>query len=611
MCAIAGAINQRELFLKHPEAAAEILSSLKHRGPDQDGVYIKGNAALIHARLAVIDIENGRQPMTARFGGEEYTIVYNGELYNTAELRKELEFEGFLFETASDTEVVLKSYILWREKAPEKFNGIFGFAVWEKNAERLFLARDKMGVKPLFYSVLGDKLLFASEIKGILANPAVKPRINTEGIAEIMLLGPGRTPGSAVFDGIFELTPGECAFFENGRLRKFKYFELSEKPFCESFEETLEHTRFLVTDAIKRQLVSDVGAATLLSGGLDSSGISAVAAAELKARGEALRTYSVEYLNNDKYFTKNKFQPTSDDEYIKIMSELLGSKHTAVTVDTPELVAANSAAVAARDLPGMADVDSSLLLFCREIKKHETVVLSGECADEIFGGYPWYRDKTIRTAKGFPWSQLTDFRASLLNDEIRRQINPVGFVTEKYRDTVSAVTGEFDETETDTEMRRMFLLNIYWFMQNLLERKDRMSMASGLEVRVPFCDWRIAEYMYNVPWKHKDYLGREKGLLRKAFEDILPDVITWRKKSPYPKTHNPAYAEAVEREFIKLCETPTAPIFKILKRRELLRLIGTDKVYYWYGQLMATPQTKAYLLGVNFWLESLNVEITD
>lgn len=609
MCAIAGAINQRDMFLKNPAVAKEILDCLKHRGPDQDGIYINGEAVLIHTRLAIIDVKNGTQPMTENYGGEEYAIVYNGELYNTDEIRQELISLGHKFKTHSDTEVVLKSFIEWREDGVKRFNGIYGFAIWEAKKKSLFIARDKLGVKPFFYAVYGDRFLFASELKGILKNPIARPRVNTEGIAEVMLVGPGRTGGFGVYENMYELRPGECGYFKDGTLKTHFYFELKEEENTESFDEVLEHTRFLVRDAIKRQMVSDVGVGTFLSGGLDSSAISSVVASELRKENKTLKTFSVNYLDNEKYFTVNKFQPNSDDEYIKIMSDYLGSDHRVVTVDTPELVKANYKAVDARDLPGMVDVDSSLMLFCKEVKKDMSVVLSGECADEIFGGYPWYRDKTIRMTDGFPWSQLTDFRASLLNDDIRQRIDPTAFVYSKYQDTIKRVSGKFDKNSDERRMREMYLLNIYWFMQNLLERKDRMSMSCGLEVRVPFCDWRIAQYMYNVPWEYKDYLGREKGLLRKALEDILPEEIVWRKKSPYPKTHNPSYKKAIDKEFSDMCADKNLPIFEILKRSELLKLRDTDNTYYWYGQLMATPQTKAYILQVNYWLSKMNIDI--
>ena len=570
MCAIAGAIGMSNAFINDPKIAIDIRNCLKHRGPDQDGFYISDDAVLIHTRLAIIDIENGTQPMIAKENGEEYALVYNGELYNTSEIRNELIGLGYSFKTHSDTEVVLKSFIEWREDAPKRFNGIYGFAIWEANKKSLFIARDKLGVKPFFYGLFGDKFVFASEIKGILKNPLAKPRVNTEGIAEIILIGPGRTSGYGVFENIHELKPGECGYFRNGKLKTHLYFELKEQQCNESFDEVLDHTKYLVTDAIKRQMVSDVPIGTFLSGGLDSSGISSVVSSALKENGERLKTFSVTYKDNDKYFTKNKFQPNSDSEYISLMQKYLDSDHTTVTVDTPLLVQANYRAVLARDLPGMVDVDSSLMLFCEKVKEDRSVVLSGECADEIFGGYPWYRDKEIRMTDGFPWSQVTSLRASLLKEDIKKKINPNAFVYQKYLDTINRVSGEFDKTPTDKRMREMYLLNIYWFMQNLLERKDRMSMSCGLEVRVPFCDYRIAEYLYNVPWEYKDYKGREKGLLRKAFEDILPDEIVWRKKSPYPKTHNPSYKTEIDKEFSEMINDKNSPIFEILDRKELL-----------------------------------------
>ena len=265
-------------------------------------------------------------------------------------------------------------------------------------------------------------------------------------------------------------------------------------------------------------------------------------------------------------------------------------------------------AVDARDLPGMADVDSSLLLFCKEIKKHCTVALSGECADEIFGGYPWYRDKDIRAINGFPWSQTTSYRKSFIKDNVKLP-DAGNFVYSKYKDTIIN-TSKIDKlSPLESRMKEMMKLNLDWFMQTLLDRKDRMSMYNGLEVRVPFCDYRIAEYLYSVPWEYKDYNSYEKGLLRKAMEDFLPEEVLWRKKSPYPKTHNPKYLQIVSKLLKEVIENPSSPVLTFIKKSELEKLLNTDKNEPWYGQLMTTPQTIAYFLQINYWLEKYKIII--
>ena len=274
MCAIAGLLNLVSDFA----VLEAMLATMDRRGPDGKGTYQAEGCTLLHTRLAIIDPQGGNQPMEAEDRGEHYILVYNGELYNTEELRRELTGLGHSFRDRSDTEVVLRSYIQWGEDCVSRFNGIFGFAVWEERAKRLFLARDRIGVKPLFYQQTGEGLAFASEIKTILCHPACRPRLDREGASQIVLLGPGRKPGSGIFRDVKELEPGCCALWEKGRLRIRRYWQLTDAPHTDSFEETLENVRFLVLDAIRRQMVSDVPIGTFLSGGLDSSIISAVCA---------------------------------------------------------------------------------------------------------------------------------------------------------------------------------------------------------------------------------------------------------------------------------------------------------------------------------------------
>lgn len=605
MCAIAGILG---LYCDN-KIAAKLLATMKRRGPDGNGVYQYKDCTLIHSRLAVVDIEGGKQPMGLLWNGESYTITYNGELYNTDEVRRELTDLGHSFLGYSDTEVVLHAYAQWKDICIQKLNGIFAFGVYEQNSGRLFLVRDRIGVKPLFYKLHEGGLLFASEIKTILAYPTVKAELDANGAAEILLLGPGRTPGSGVFRGIFELEPGCCARYENNKLLVHRYWSLKDREHTHSFEETVEYVRFLVTDAIQRQMVSDVPVGTFLSGGLDSSIISAICAGKLASKGEKLPTFSVDYENNEKYFTANKFQPNSDSSYIRIMEDTINSDQHWTVLSSRMLINTLQDATIARDLPGMADVDFSLLAFCKDVRKRVTVALSGECADEIFGGYPWYRDPEIRSAEGFPWAQNTDFRASFLSLELLDSINAREFVMDRYRQTISDTDVLPGVSIEERRMKEMINLNHRWFMQTLLDRKDRMSMYNSLEVRVPFCDYRIAEYLYGVPWSFKDYEGREKGLLRKAMEGILPDEILWRKKSPYPKTYDPMYLQLVSDSLKQILEKSDNPIFQIVRKEALEALLVQEQLWPWYGQLMRLPQTIAYMLQINFWLTQYNVTI--
>lgn len=603
MCAIAGILN----LDYDPELIQKMLRSMHRRGPDEADFYRDNGCCLIHSRLSIIDPEGGHQPMSLSWAGERYTIVYNGELYNTEEIREQLLKEGHTFEGHSDTEVVLHAYAEFGQDCVHKFNGIFAFGVWEEKARRLFLARDRMGVKPLFYKLHEGGLLFASEIKTILTYPTVRAEIDHTGIAELLCIGPGRTPGQGVFKDILELEPGCCGLYAEGKWVWRRYWKLTDREHTDTFEQTAEKVRYLVLDAIRRQMVSDVPIGTFLSGGLDSSLISAVCAMELKARGELLQTFSVDYENNEKYFVPGKFQPNSDPSFIRIMERSIDSRHNWTVLAPEDLVGALEAATIARDLPGMADVDFSLLAFCGQIRKKVKVALSGECADEIFGGYPWYRDPEVRAVDGFPWAQNTKHRASLLARDIK--INAEEYVRERYRQTLAESDILPGTSPQERRMKEMVNLNYRWFMQTLLDRKDRMSMYHGLEVRVPFCDYRIAEYLYGVPWEFKDHDGYEKGLLRHAMRGILPEEVLWRKKSPYPKTYDPKYLELVSARLREVLARKDAPIFQIIDRQALEALLTNESPWPWYGQLMKTPQTIAYMLQINFWLEHYKVSV--
>lgn len=605
MCAIAGLVGleaQEEIYHK-------MLQTMARRGPDDRGVCTAPECALLHTRLAIIDPAGGRQPMCLTHNGETYTLVYNGELYNTQEIRTELEKLGHRFLGHSDTEVVLHAYAQWGRGCVEKFNGIFAFGVWEQGRGRLFLARDRIGVKPLFYAEHRGGLLFASEMKTILAYPGFRAGLDQEGAAQLILLGPGRLPGSGVFYGIRELEPGCLGYWEKRRFQPERYWALKDGEHRETFDETVEHTRFLVTDAIRRQMVSDVPIGTFLSGGLDSSIITALCAGQMAARGERLKTFCVDYQNNDRYFRPGKFQPNADGEYIKIMSQALDTDHSRTELTPEDLAGALEDSTIARDLPGMADVDFSLLVFCRRIREDVKVALSGECADEIFGGYPWYRDPEVRALAGFPWAQNTKERGEMLSDDAGAGLDPEEFVMGAYQETVNMTDILPGTSPLERRMKEMVNLNFRWFMQTLLDRKDRMSMYSGLEVRVPFCDYRIAEYLYTVPWAYKDWQGREKGLLRQAVAGLLPESVRLRKKSPYPKTFDPAYERLVAEGLRGLLEDKNAPIYGLVSREKLKGLMNMDSPWPWYGQLMRRPQTMAYFLQLDFWLRHYQVEL--
>ena len=609
MCGIAGWIENDFDMSKRMNVLNRMSETLQRRGPDENGIYVNKNTALIHRRLVVIDRENGKQPMAVNHKGTTYVIVYNGELYNTEQLREELKADGFHFRGHSDTEVVLKTFIKYGKECPKKLNGIFAFAIFNSGDRSVFMCRDKIGVKPFFYYEYKDGLIFGSEIKTILASGVAKPQIDESGLYEIFFLGPARTPSCGVFKGIKELNPGECATYKNGFLCTEKYFSIEAREHADNEKQTIEKTRYLLTDAIRRQLITDVPMCFLLSGGLDSSIIVKTASNYNKEKKLGkINTYSVEYRDNQKYFTKSLFQPNADVEYISLMSKNADTRHREIILDNSLLVDALYESVDARDLPGYVDVDSSLLLFCKEIKRDYTVALSGECADELFGGYPWYHNHSILFEDCFPWSRSQDVRRFILKDGILK--NGEEYVRQRYLDTIKLAPKLKSDNKIDKRMREMFYLNFYWFMQCLLERKDRCSMYSGLEVRVPFCDYRIVEYAYNMPWHLKAYGKREKGIVRKAFEDILPKEICWRKKSPYPKTHNPIYFEECAKR-VRLILNKKNILTEMLDKNAVESIIeNPEKITTpWYGQLMKAPQILAYIIELDYWFEKYHIEI--
>lgn len=467
MCGIGGFVDYSSDARQMQAIGTRMLRTLVPRGPDAEGQYVDETALLVHRRLVVVDPLGGKQPMESPDGN--IIIIYNGELYNTEDLRKPLFEKGHRFQGHSDTEVLLHAYLEWGCDAFSKLNGIYAFAIWDKKEKRLILCRDRLGVKPLFYSRKGDCLVFGSEIKCLLCHPAVRPRVGEDGLRSVLLLGPARPPGCGIFEDISEVLPGQWLEWSADGMKKRMYWRLQAQEHTDTPAQTLEKTRALIEDAAKRQLVSDVPLCTFLSGGLDSSILSYLAARAYREQNRQLHTWSVDYRDNDKYFTKSLFQPNSDSEYIGKMVDAIGSVHHEVVLEPEALCAALLPATDARDLPGMADVDSSLLLFCAAVKKEFTVCQSGECADELFGGYPWYHREEILFEDTFPWSRSVDFRLGLLQDGVVR--DGAAFVRQHYLDTCAAADGLPGESRHARRMREMFLLNLRWFMATLLEGK--------------------------------------------------------------------------------------------------------------------------------------------
>ncbi|MGS0763855.1 asparagine synthase (glutamine-hydrolyzing) [Syntrophomonas curvata] len=614
MCGIVGWIDWKQDLTEQSRILDKMTKAVRHRGPDAEGVYLSKHAALGHRRLVVVDPEGGAQPMTRRRGDNSYTITYNGELYNTLELRRELEARKYTFLSRnSDTEVLLLAFMEWGEACLQRLNGIFAFAVWDEFNRSLFLARDRLGVKPLFYARQGESFLFASELKALLAHPAVKTEITKEGLAEILVMGPSRTPGQGIFKGIAELKPGHWLLYQRKGVRITKYWGLASKPHEDDLEMTAGKVRELLEDTVSRQLVADVGVCALLSGGLDSSALTALAAEVFRPAGRTpLHSLSVDYAENQDYFAISEFQPDADFAWAGRVAQSLGTVHRQITIDNQELADALFPAAWARDLPGMADIDSSLYLFCREIRKTATVALSGECADEVFGGYPWFYQQEAMDTPYFPWIRMLPERLRLLSPDAAAAIRPWDYITARYREALEEVPRIPGEEVFEARIREMSYLNITRFMPALLERKDRMSMAWGLEIRVPFSDHRLVEYAWNIPWQMKNWGGRSKGILRRALMDILPADVLQRPKSPYPRSHNPSYRQTVHSRFLKIVNDSSSPLLELVDInavRSALTSSGSLFARPWFGQLMGETQYLAYLLQLDAWLRAYKVTI--
>lgn len=615
MCGIAGFYNSKQDYLAKESYHKNILwnmsNCIKHRGPDEQGIHLTKQFGLAHARLSIIDLLSGQQPMLHKVGNYTYGIVYNGEVYNTKELKDDLISKGWEFQTTSDTEVLLLGYIEYGPKFVEQVNGIFAYAIMDEYTNSLYLFRDRAGVKPLFYSIVDGTIVFGSEIKTLFQFPGITPKINKNGLNEIFSIGPAKTYGCGVFNGIDELLPGYTLHFRDGALKTYPYFQLVSKPHEDSYEVTLEKTAFLVEDAIKRQMISDVPICTFLSGGIDSSIVSSVCARELKKKNQILDTYSFDFVNNDTYFKSNFFQPSRDLPFVKKMVDYLGSNHKFLECDNVSLADRLYDSVDARDLPAMADIDSSMVHFCKQVKQYNKVALTGECADEIFGGYPWFHKEECFHANTFPWTMDLNARKVLLKDDVLNELHMEEYVLAAYEKSVAETPRLQGESNEEARRREISYLNLKWFMQTLLDRMDRTSMYCGLEARVPFADHRIIEYVWNVPWTMKSKDGVEKSLLRYACKDLLPDEVLWRKKSPYPKTYDPNYESLLKSRFIEIIEDPSSPILTFIDKEKAYRFMNTTSDYGkpWYGQLMAGPQLLAYYLMIDYWLKKFKIEL--
>ncbi|HET6504967.1 MAG TPA: asparagine synthase (glutamine-hydrolyzing) [Amycolatopsis sp.] len=607
MCGITGWVSFESDLSRERDVLDAMTATMACRGPDDSGTWVDRHAALGHRRLAIIDLPGGRQPMSVRTPNGEVAMVYSGETYNFTELRAELAGLGHRFETDSDTEVVLHGYLEWGEAVADHLNGMYAFAIWDARDEKLVMIRDRMGIKPFYYYPTRDGVLFGSEPKAILANPLARKVVDADGLRELFTFT--KTPGWSLWRDMTEVEPGTIVRVDADGVHTRTYWKLSAKDHTDSTEDTVARVRELLTDIVDRQLVADVPRCVLLSGGLDSSAITGLAAASLD---EQLRTFSVDFFGQEENFKPDEMRDTPDSPFVRDVARLVESAHQDVMLDPHALTdpATRRAMITARDIPaGFGDLDSSLCLLFKAIRAESTVALSGESADEVFGGYRWFHDETARNAETFPWlafrTGLTD-RGSFLRPDVTAKLDLDTYVADQYAGAVAAVEHIDGASELERRMRTICHLHLTRFVRMLLDRKDRASMAVGLEVRVPFCDHRLVDYVYNTPWSMKTFDGREKSLLRHAAKHVLPQSVVDRVKSPYPSTQDPGYAAALQQQVKEVLAEPDSRVLDLVDRAWLTETVQQDPA----TMTTLTRNCLDRTLDLYHWLDLYHPEIT-
>ncbi|MGC9664958.1 asparagine synthase (glutamine-hydrolyzing) [Planosporangium sp. 12N6] len=625
-------------------ALRTMTATMSLRGPDAEGLWADEHVALGHRRLAIIDLPGGAQPMTVehdgttgfagatrgqgavtreetgRAGPVRAVLTYSGEVYNFRELRAELRGHGHDFRTSSDTEVVLRAYLQWGDRFVDRLNGMFAFGLWDAHRQRLLLVRDRMGIKPLYYHPTRDGVLFASEPKGILAHPEVDAVVDTDGLRE--LLSFVKTPGHGIYRGVHEVRPGHLVVVDAHGARERRYWGLTARPHRDDLDTTVHTVRELLEDIVARQLITDVPLCTLLSGGLDSSAITALAAAALRRSGGGpVRSFAVDFVGQTEHFRPDDLRGTPDTPYVHEVAAHVGAAHTDIVLDTAALTDPlyRTGVLHASDQPNaLGDMYTSLYLLFRAVRQHSTVALSGESADEVFGGYAWFHDERAVGTDTFPWlAALRDRIAGdptaaggaatdLLDPDLVAALDLGAYRDRAYRQALAEVDHLPGEDARERRMREVSYLHLTRFVQILLDRKDRMSMAHGLEVRVPFCDHRLVDYVYNTPWSMKTFDGREKSLLRAAVADLLPASVLQRRKSPYPSTQDPRYERVLRQQLANVVDDPLAPVAGLLNRTRVHELLDAPTDSTGFG---AARRVVELALGLDRWLRRYPVRL--
>ncbi|GAA4526140.1 asparagine synthase (glutamine-hydrolyzing) [Amycolatopsis samaneae] len=588
MCGIVGWVSFERDLTRERQVLEAMTATMACRGPDASGLWMRRRAGLGHRRLAVIDPPGGAQPMTAEAGDDVVALTYSGEVYNYAELGDELRRRGHRFDTRSDTEVVLHAYLEWGEAMAERLNGMYAFAIWDGRSEKLVLVRDRLGVKPLYHHRTADGMLFASEPKAILAHPSAEPMLTTDGVRE--LFTSSRTPGHAIWAGMREVRPGTVVTVDATGLREHVYWRLEAAAHADDLDTTVATVRELLDDSVARQLVSDVPLCALLSGGLDSSAVTALAARHPGPAGAPIRSFMVDFVGQSANFVPDDLRDTPDGPFVRDVVANSGTDHRDIVLSGQALAdpAVRRATIEAKDVPiGVGELDNSLYLLFKAIREHSTVALSGEAADETFGGYRWFHDPNVVNAETFPWvaafmgdpakkKDVEGTASAFFAPEFARVLDGGTYIRDHYASALREVPRLDGEDPKERRMRELCYLHLTRYLRLLLDRKDRLSMAVGLEVRVPYCDHRLVQYVFNAPWSMKAFDGREKSLLRAATADALPRSVLERVKSPYPSTQDPKYVHALREQARDLLAEPGSRVFDVFDRERIAAAVGME-----------------------------------
>lgn len=561
MCGICGIIQSERTQRVRRETLVAMNEQITHRGPDDDGFFVEENVGLAMRRLSIIDIQTGHQPIS----NEDQTlwIVFNGEIYNHQQLRRDLESRGHRYRTKSDTETIVHLYEQYGDDCVKHLRGMFAFAIWDRTRRRVFIARDRLGIKPLYYFHDGRTLLFGSEIKAILAHPAVKPEFNRSTLAEYLAFG-YITGAQTMYAGICKLLPGHILTLdERGQLETSQYWELDVKVDEGNHPDEYYVSRYreLLEQCVSSHLMSDVPLGVFLSGGLDSS---AVAALTTRIRKVPIETFSVGY-GEETY---------SELPYARTIAEHLKSIHHEVQLSRDEFFQTLPRLIWHEDEPIVWPSSVALYFVARLARERVTVVLTGEGSDETLGGYtryPWtllnsrmdsiYRTLTpavlrrllrkvinhgplsattkrklehtflVRDGASWPSFYFDNFYSAFSALEQEELLTP-----EARRSAGSAYAGSmthWDHYSGDL-LHRLLYTDIKTYLVELLMKQDQMSMAASIESRVPFLDHVLVEFTASIPAKYSTRGMSGKCILKSAVADLLPETIVHRKKMGFP-----------------------------------------------------------------------------